>query len=132
MIAEFNAVKSLLEGVSILSGSVFEPDDDVARSTYVLVFPAGPEAMDDQRWSTTPKPSSDAQFSIPIRAVSEDVEGVGLIAEAVRGLVGTKPTVAGRKCDPVTVEFDPVKKDNSVSPALFFMDMWVEFWSRRS
>ena len=133
MIAEFDAVKTLLGSVSLLAGSVFTPDDpEPARGTYLLVFPAGPEDMDDQRWSTVPVPGSDAEYSFPLRAVAQDVAGVMLIADAVKGLVGSKPNVSGRRCDPLTVEFDPVKKDNSVSPALFFMDMWVEFWSRRS
>lgn len=133
MIAEFNGLKSLLESVSLLSGHVVGPDDeDPARVTYLLLFPAGPDDMGDQRWSTVPLPDSDSDYSFPVRAVAEDLAGVMLIADAVKGLVGSKPTVAGRKCDPLTVEFDPVKKDNAVSPALFFMDMWVEFTSRRA
>jgi len=134
VIAEFNAVKSKLSAVPILSGHVFTPDDEEqARGTYLLVFPAGPESMDDERDQTmvTTTSGSDAEYSFNVRAVAPDVAGVGLIAEAVKSLVGTKVTVSGRRCDPITVVFDPVKKDNSVSPALFFMDMWVEFWSRR-
>ncbi len=132
MIAEYNALKGLLGSVPLLSASVFEPDDEEPkRGTYLLVFSAGPEGLDDDRWGSIPRPESDAGYSFPLRAVSSDVAGVMLIADAVRGLVGKKPTVAGRRCDPITVEFDPVKKDNSVSPALFFMNMWVEFWSRR-
>ena len=132
MIAEFNAVKSLLESVPILSGHVYGPDDEEpARGAYLLVFPAGPEDMDDQRWSAVPDPKSDAEYSFPLRAVAEDRHRLMLIADAVKGLVGRKPTVAGRRCDPLTVDFDPMKKDNAVSPALVFMNMWMEFWSRR-
>lgn len=132
MIAEFNALKVLLESVSLLAGNVHGPDDEEPkRGTYLLVFPAGPEKLDDARWATVARPGSDAEYSFPLRAVSTDVAGVMLIADAVRGLVGRKLTVVGRRCDPLMVEFDPVKKDNAVSPALFFMNMWVEFSSRR-
>lgn len=132
MNAEYSALKVLLESVPPLSGSVHGPDEEEPkRDTYLLTFPAGPEELDDARWATIPRPESDAEYSFPLRAVSTDLAGVMLIADAVRGLVGRKLTVAGRRCDPITVEFDPVKKDNAVSPALFFMNMWVEFWSRR-
>lgn len=132
MNAEYNALKVLLESVPLLAGSVHGPDEEEPkRDTYLLVFPAGPDDMDDTRWAAIPRPDSDAEYSFPLRAVSTDLAGVMLIADAVRGLVGRKLTVAGRRCDPITVEFDPVKKDNAVSPALFFMNMWVEFWSRR-
>lgn len=132
MIAEFKALKVLLESVPLLAGNVHGPDEEEPkRDTYLLVFPAGPEELDDARWATVARPGSDAEYSFPLRAVSTDVAGVMLIADAVRGLVGRKLTVVGRRCDPVTVEFDPVKKDNAVSPALFFMNMWVEFSSRR-
>jgi len=132
VIAEHEAVKVMLEAIPLLAGSVVEPDDpEPARGTYLVVFLAGPEDLDDQRWGSVPQPDSDAEFSIPVRAVSTDTAGVGLIADAVKGLVGRKPIVAGRRCDPITVEFDPFKKDNAVSPPLFFMDMWIEFWSRR-
>lgn len=135
MIAEFAAVKSLLEAVPLLSGSVRDADMDdkePARGTYLLVFPAAPEVLSDGRWGSVPLPESDADYSFPVRAVSTDVDGVMLIANAVKGLVGSKVTVSGRKCDPLTVDFDPIKKDNSVSPALFFMNMWIEFTSRRA
>lgn len=132
MNAEYNALKALLESVPLLAGNVHGPDEEEPkRGTYLLTFPAGPEGLDDARWATIPRPDSDAEYSFPLRAVSTDLTGVMLIADAVRGLVGRKLTVAGRRCDPITVEFDPVKKDNAVSPALFFMNMWVEFWSRR-
>lgn len=134
MIAEYNALRALLESVPLLAGNIRQPDgdDEPTRGTYLVTFPAAPEALDDGRWATIPRPDSDAEYSFPVRAVSTDDEGVMLIAHAVMGLVGERLTVSGRKCDPITVDFDPIKKDNSVSPALFFMNMWIEFWSRRS
>lgn len=134
--SEFDGVKALLESDPQLVGRVVDTavkdDGDVVRGTYLVLFGAGPESLDDDRYGSIPRPDSDAMFSLPVRAVSGDPEGVRLLSGRVRSFVGSKPVVVGRRCDPVTVRFDQVKADTSVSPPLYFMDMWVEFTSRRS
>ena len=133
--SEFDAVKLLLESVPVLSGKVHEAalvdDGKAVRANYVVLFGAGPESLDDERYGDVPRPESDAEYSFPGRAVGTDPGAVRLELSAVQSLVGRKPVVAGRRCDPVVVEFDPVKVDNSVSPPMFFSDFWVRFWSRR-
>ena len=134
--SEFDAVKAMLESDPQLVGRVVDTavkdDGDVVRGTYLVLFGAGPESLDDDRYGSVPRPDSDAAFSLPVRAVSGDPEGVRLLYARVQALVGSKPVVVGRRCDPVTVRFDQVKADTSVSPPLYFMDMWVEFTSRRA
>lgn len=133
--SEFDAVRSLLESVPILSGRVRDTavtdKGDVVRDNYVVLFGAGPESLDDDRYGSIPRPDSDADFEFPVRAIGTDPGAVRLIVSGVQSLVGVKPIVAGRRCDPVVIEFDRVKVDNSVSPPLFFSDFWVRFWSRR-
>lgn len=136
MIAEFEGVRALLESKPLLSGKVVDTavadDGSTVRGNYLVMFGAGPERVDDGRWGAIPRPGSDQQFSFPVRAVGTDPDAVRLIGEAVLSLVGVKPAVVGRRCDPVTVDFGAAKTDTSVAPPLFFMDMWVEFWSRRA
>lgn len=133
---EFDAVKALLESDSQLAGRVrdtaVEDDGKAVRGTYLVLFGAGPESLDDDRLGEIPRPESDAAYSFPLRAVSGDPEGVRLLLGRVRSFVGRKPVLDGRRCDPVTVVFEAVKVDNSVSPPLYFSDMWVEFTSRRA
>ncbi len=133
--SEFDAVRLLLTGVPALSGRVRDTavtdDGKAVRGNYVVLFGAGPDGLDDARYGSIPRPDSDAEFDLPGRAVGTDPEAVRLILHAVRQIVGKKPVVAGRKCDPVVVDFEHVQVDNSVSPPLFFSDFWVKFWSRR-
>ena len=133
--SEFDAAKVLLESVPLLAGKVHEAalvdDGKAVRANYVVLFGAGPDELDDDRYGSIPRPDSDAAQEFPGRAVGTDPGAVRLILSAVQSLVGRKPVVSGRRCDPVVVEFDPVKVDNSVSPPLFVSDFWVRFWSRR-
>lgn len=137
MIAEFEAVKALFEAVPMLSGKVkdsaFDEVGEVARGNYVVLYGAGPSALDDERERTIviPRPESDADYEFGGKAVGTDPGAVLLILDAARSLVGVKPVVAGRRCDPILVEFERVKVDNSVSPPLFFSDFFVSFTSRR-
>lgn len=131
--SEFDAVRVLLE--SVLPGRVRDTavtdKGDVVRDNYVVLFGAGPESLDDERYGSIPRPESDAVFEFPARAIGTDPGAVRLILSKAQILVGQKPVVSGRRCDPVLVEFDPVKVDNSVSPPLYFSDFWVRFGSRR-
>lgn len=133
--SEFNAVKQLLESAPMLSGRVVDTaiadDGKAVRGNYVVLFGAGPDDLDDGRYAGIARPDSDAEFSIAAKAVGTDPEAVRLILDEVRSLVGRKPLVSGRRCDPVRVEFTSVKVDNAVSPPLYFSDFWVHFWSRR-
>lgn len=134
--SEFDALKALLESVPELAGrvrdSVTDRDGGLVRGTYLVLYGAGPSELDDGRYGGIPRPDSDALYEFPLRAVSIDAEGVRLLAGLVQSVVGRKPSVADRKTDPLTVEFEAAQVDNSVSPPLHFMDMHVEFWSRRS
>ncbi len=135
MIAEFNGVKALLEGVPLLAGSVrdsvFDELGKVARGNYVVLFSAGPDDF-EQRWGAVPTGTADAVYEFPVRAVGTDGAVVREIGSAVLSLEGRKPTVSGRRADPIEVVFEPAKVDNSVSPPLHFMNMWVRFTSRRA
>lgn len=133
--SEFDALKGLLESAPLLAGrvrdSVTDERGEVVRATYLVLFGAGPDELDDGRWGSIPRPESDALYVFPLKAVSTDAEGVRLLADAVRGFVGRKPVLAGRRCDPLVVEFQEARVDNSVSPPMHYMDMLVEFGSRR-
>lgn len=138
MIAEFAAVKALFEAIPLLVGKVhdsaFDKDGEVARGNYVVLYGAGPDVLDDGREVSVAiaRPDSDADYEFGGKAVGTDPGAVLLILDAAKSLVGVKPVVVGRRCDPITVEFETVKIDNSVSPPLFFSDFFVAFTSRRA
>ncbi|KUF07189.1 hypothetical protein AUL38_02565 [Leucobacter sp. G161] len=118
-----------------LAGRVRDaPTDDkgeVVRSDFVVLYGAGPDGEGDGRYGTVPRPDSDAEYEFCVRAVSDAPAGVRLLMEKVLLTVGRKPTIAGRRADPVTIAFEPAKVDNSVSPPLHFQDAWLTFTSRR-
>lgn len=136
MIAEFDAVKALFGAVPVLAGKVkdsaFDEFGKVARGNYVVLYGAGPD-LDDERDRTMviPRPDSDAEYEFGGKAVGTDPGAVLLILDAAKSLVGRKPVVTGRRCDPLMIDFGSVKVDNSVSPPLFFSDFFVSFTSRR-
>lgn len=134
--SEYDALETLLRSNGQLSGrvrdSVTDEHGEVVRSTYLVLYGAGPEELDDGRWATIPRPDSDALYAFPVKAVSTDGEGVRLLAKLVQGFVGRKPSLAGRRCDPIAVDFGEAGVDNTVSPPMHFMDMHIEFWCRRA
>lgn len=134
--SEFDALRALLESESQLSGrvrdSVTNEKGELVRGTYLVLFGAGPEELDDGRLGSIPRPDSDAVYAFPAKAVSTDAEGVRLVARLVQNFVGRKPVLVGRRCDPVTVDFEVSRVDNTVSPPMHFMDMHIEFGSRRA
>lgn len=133
--SEFDAVKVLLESVPLLSGrvrdTVHDRDGGLVRDNYVVLYGAGPDSLDDGRYGSIPRPDSDAEYTLPGKAVGMTPGVVRDALTAVRSIVGRKPVVPGRRCDPVTIEFESVKVDNSVSPPLYFSDFFVSFTSRR-
>lgn len=133
--SEYDALKTLLESDTQLSGrvrdSVTDQHGEVVRATYLVLYGSGPDELDDGRWGSIPRSESDALYAFPVKAVSTDGEGVRLLAKLVQGFVGRKPLLAGRRCDPITVDFEEARVDTSVSPPMHFMDMHIEFWSRR-
>lgn len=137
MIAEFEALMAMFSAVPMLVGKVrdsaFDEVGKVARGNYVVLYGAGPD-LDDERDGTMviPRPDSDAEYEFGGKAVGTDPGAVLLILEAAQSLVGKKPIVAGRRCDPILVEFEKVKVDNSVSPPMYFSDFFVSFTSRRA
>lgn len=136
MIAEFDAVRALLHARPLLAtrvrDSAVNDKGEVVRDNYVVLFGAGPGELDDDRYGSIPRPESDAVYELPGKAVGTDPEAVRLVLSEVKAIVGVKPAITGRRADPVTVEFENVKVDNSVSPPMYFSDFWVRFGSRRA
>lgn len=134
--SEFDALRALLESdpqlMERVRDSATDRDGEVVRSTYLVLYGAGPDELDDGRWGSIPRPDSDALYVFPVKAVSEDAEGVRLLVNLVKGFVGKKASVAGRRCDPIKIDFEAAQVDNTVSPPMHFMDMHIEFWCRRA
>lgn len=133
--SEWDAMKTLLSTDSELASRIVDTSVDreskPVRGTYLVLFRAGPDSMDDGRYGSVTVGSSDAVYEFPLRAVAEIPELVENLAARVKALVGKKPTITGRRCSPISVEFGQVKSDTSVAPPLYFMDMWASFESRR-
>lgn len=138
MRAHFNAFRSLLIAVSILSNKVFSnvriTNGAPVRANYVILFPDGPAELDDNRYLARQSPGSKSRWRYDVRVVAVDVDGLLLLADAVLSLVGEVPLADGRRCDPVSlvpgVEEGKGRYDQVTD--LHYLDLSFEFWSRRA
>lgn len=136
--AHFAAFKALLVAVAILSNKVFtavrKTNGALVRTNYVVAFPDAPADLDDQRYSARQRAASKARYRFDVRVVAVDADGLLLLADAVLSIIGERPAVAGRKCDPITlvpgVEEGKARHDPTAD--LHYMDLSFEFWSREA
>ncbi|MCK8477228.1 hypothetical protein [Microbacterium aurugineum] len=135
----FQAFKSLLLAVSGLANKVYSnvrrtAGGEIVRENYVVLFPDGPNQLDDVRYMARQSVHSRSQWRYDVRIVAVDADGLLMIADAVMSVIGKIPAVAGRKCDPVSLvpgveegkgRFDPLTD-------LHYLDLSFEFVSRRA
>lgn len=134
----FNAFKALLVAVSILSNKVFSnvrvTNGTPVRANYVVLFPDGPNNLDDKRYMARQAVDSTSTWRYDVRVVAVDVDGLLQLADAVLSLIGKIPMVEGRMCDPVSlvpgVEEGKARYDTVTD--LHYLDLSFEFASRRA
>jgi len=131
----FVAVKSMIQRDPVLDVSdAMKRTVEGApfRGSYVILWPAGPETVDDGRLSKNQDMASDAEYVYDGQAVAVDPLGVlYVIDRVVAQVMGQRPEVAGRRCDPIRVSVDPVDSDSKILPPLFYARFELSFWSRR-
>ena len=138
MIAHFNAFKALLLAVPVLVGKVYEnvrrSDGNPVRANYIVLFPDAPAELFDNRFTARQRSDSQSKWRYDIRIVAVDAVGLLGIADAVMSVIGKVPTVATRRCDPVSlvpgVEEGKGRFDTVTD--LHYMDLSFEFVSRRA
>ena len=137
MRAHFNAFKALMTAVSILANKIFTNVRVTAgspvRANYVVLYPDGPDELEDNRYLARQSVDSKSRWRYDVRIVAVDADGLLLLADAVLSLVGKVPLVDGRRCDPVSlvpgVEEGKGRYDSVTD--LHYLDLSFEFWSRR-
>jgi hypothetical protein len=102
------------------------------RANYIVIFPDSPSELNDNRFTARQRADSRAVYRYDVRVVAVDAEGLLLLADAVVGVIGKTPVVAGRTCDPVSmvpaVEEGKGRYDSVTD--LHYMDMTFEFVSQ--
>lgn len=105
MLEHFDAFKSLLTASPVLSDKVFSnvriTDGQPVRDNYVVVVPNSPGDLSDGRLTAPQLADSRARWRFDVRVVSVDVEGLMRLTDAVMGVIGVMPVVAGRWCSRV-------------------------------
>jgi hypothetical protein len=106
----------------------------LVRSQYVILYPAGPDEMDDERFTKPQDLASTAEFLYSLRAVSTTSLGCAAVADHVLvQLVGFVPSIPGRNCDRIAYEeMADIEPDFSVKPPLYFSEMRFTLVSRRA
>ena len=140
MRAEYSAFLARVRAHSMLSNktdTVVRTDAGGApvRANYVVVFPAIPDGLGDDRYSALQRVESDRFMSFDVRVVAVDADGLLMLVEAVMAqLIGHALDVSGRRCDPIRMATDAVEEGTvkfDRDARLFYVDMSFEFWSRR-
>lgn len=134
----FNAFKALLVAITLLSNKVFTnirlTNGTPVRANYIVLFPDGPNELDDERYNARQRVDSKSRWRYDVRIVAVDADGLLLLADAVLSVIGSVPIVSGRRCDPVSlvpgVEEGKARFDNVTD--LHYLDLSFEFWSRRA
>lgn len=140
MIAHFKAVKDRLLSDSALAAkgvhdtALLDTAGDPVHGTYVILYGGTPDSLNDYRLTSPQQADSDAEYTFTIRAVSVTGDGVRAVGQkVVAQLVGYRPTIAGRTCSPMTLEYSSgVIADTSVTPPLFYADIDVLLKSSRA
>lgn len=139
MHAHFQAFRLLLLAVSGLANKVYSnvrrtPGGEIVRENYVVLFPDGPNELDDVRYMARQSVHSRSQWRYDVRIVAVDADGLLMLADAVMSVIGKIPVVAGRRCDPVSlvpgVEEGKGRFDQVTD--LHYLDLSFEFVSRRA
>lgn len=138
MRAHFNGFKALLVDVPQLATRTY-PNIRVTagkpvRDNYIVLFPDGPDRLGDNRYSARQARDSRSLWRYDVRVVAVDADGLLMFADWVLSVIGKRPAVAGRKCDPVSlvpgVEEGKGRFDSTTD--LHYLDLSFEFVSRRA
>jgi hypothetical protein len=128
MLDEFAAVKTALSA-GALSGKVFDTarrdnTGALVREAYAILYGGAPDRLSDERFTAAQRPESRATYVYTVRAVAPDADGVRYVmSKAITNLVGVRLAIAGRVCNPITLELgNDVQQDDSVPDSLYFMD----------
>ena len=139
MRAHFQAFRLLLLAVSGLSNKVYSnvrrtAGGEIVRENYVVLFPDGPNELDDVRYMARQRADSRSKWRYDVRIVAVDADGLLMLADAVMSVIGKVPVVSGRRCDPVSlvpgVEEGKGRFDSVTD--LHYLDLSFEFVSRRA
>ena len=139
MRAHFQAFRLLLLAVSGLSNKVYSnvrrtAGGEIVRENYVVLFPDGPNELDDVRYMARQRADSRSKWRYDVRIVAVDADGLLMLADAVMSVIGKVPVVSGRRCDPVSlvpgVEEGKGRFDSVTD--LHYLDLSFEFISRRA
>ena len=137
---EYNAFLARVRAHPVLSNktdTVVRTDSggNPVRANYVVVFPAIPDGLGDDRYTALQAFESDRFLSFDVRVVAVDADGLLMLIEAVMGqLIGHTLVVSGRRCDPIRMATDAVEEGTAKfdrDARLFYADLSFEFWSRR-
>lgn len=109
--------------------------DLVVEKNYLVVWPAIPDRLGDDRWTAKQAATSDRFLSFDVRVVAVDAEGLMLLIEwLTEHLIGHTLNVPGRRCEPITLATDGVEEGTvreDPKTLLQYLDLSFEFWSRR-
>ena len=137
MRGEYVAFRTRMEGHPVLEGRVdtavrFSDGGAAVRDNYVVVKPAAPDMLRDDRYLVVQRSGGKRRFTWDVRVVATSADGVLLLGESdIEQMVGHVLSVPGRRCEPIELvqgveegfEFDRTAR-------LHYTVLSFRFWSR--
>lgn len=141
MRAEYNAFLARLRANPILANKTetairLTTAGEPVQANYIVAYPAVPDDLDDDRYTSPQDVDSRRFLSFDVRVVAVDADGLMQLVEAVMGqLIRHVLSVPGRKCDPIRMATDAVEEGTvhfDRTTRLYYVDTSFEFYSRRA
>lgn len=141
MRAEFSAFVARLRAHTMLANKTdtvvrLTTGGEPVRANYIVASPGIPDSLGDDRYTAPQRPDSNRFLSFDVRVVAVDADGVLQLVDAViEQTVNQVLTVTGRRCDPMRLATDAVEEGTvkyDRTARLFYVDLSIEFWSRRA
>ncbi len=133
--ATYDALKARLETAPQLTGKIYASlrfnADAPVRTNYVILYPTGPDVLDDERNTSEQSAASDAMFMFDLRFIAVDSLGALTLLEAgTTVLSGHRLQITGRACTGIKVLSERVEHDAAEN--LFYVDAEASFRSSRA
>lgn len=119
------------------SEAPLDANGQIVRASYVVLHDLGPDGIGDHRFTKRVDVNSGRVMRVVGRCVGEDAAAARRVSTALIAQLtppgGWSPTVEGRDCWPLVLDDESdVKKDDKVSPPLWFVDVDFTYRSNPS
>lgn len=136
ILEHYAAFRDHIRAVPSLTNRVYSDvrlnGDQPVRDNYVVLYPATPSTLHDDRYMIGQSVDSAAEYEFDVRAIAIDADGALMVADAVTGqVIGHRLIVAGRTCTRMRLVESSKRAQWDRKADLHYIDMTFQFRSQR-